>query len=61
MEQLLLSFAIKETPALIAGLKDLFHKQNPDAPPVTDAQVFAALNSAYLTSLAKDDAILGRG
>jgi hypothetical protein len=61
MNPLLLQLAIQETPAIIAGLKALFKKQNPDAPLVTDAQVFAALNNAYFSSLAKDDAILNQG
>lgn len=61
MNPLLLQLAVKETPAIIAGLKALFHKENPDAPPVTDEQVFAALNNAYFASLAKDDAILDKG
>lgn len=61
MDQLLLQLAIQETPNIIASVKDLFAKQNPTAPPLTDAQVFAALNTAYFSSLAKDDAILNQG
>lgn len=61
MNPLLLQLAIQETPGIIAALKELFKKQNPEAPPVTDVQVFAALNNAYFSSLAKDDAILDKG
>lgn len=61
MEAELLQLAVAELPNIVAGVKDLFAKNNPDAPPVTDAQVFAALNSAYLSSLAKDDDLLSKG
>ncbi len=61
MQEQLIQLAVQEMPSVIAGIKELFKKNNPDAPPVTDAQVFAALNTAYLTSLAKDDAILNQG
>ena len=61
MEQQLIALAVQELPTIVAGVKALFVKNNPDVPPPTDAQVFAALNSAYLSSLAKDDAILNKG
>jgi hypothetical protein len=57
----LLTLAIQETPTIISGIKTLFAQKNPTAPPLTDSQVFAALNAAYLSSLAKDDAILNHG
>jgi hypothetical protein len=61
MEEALIQLAVAELPNIVGGIKALFKKQNPDAPPVTDAQVFAALNNAYFSSLAKDDAILNQG
>jgi len=44
-------------PAILALLQARHHDANPDAPPLTDAQVFAALHDAVLQTVAKDDAI----
>lgn len=51
----LLQLAIKEAPAAITLLKNLFAKDHPDAPFVTDEQVAAAYMSAFTSSLLKDD------
>jgi hypothetical protein len=51
----LLALAIQEAPTMISALKDLFSKQNPDAPVPTDAEVIAAYNDAFASSLAKDE------
>jgi hypothetical protein len=50
--------ALQEAPAIIAWLKAVFKKENPDAPEPTDAEVIAAYQSAFISSLVKDDAWL---
>jgi hypothetical protein len=54
----LLQLALQETPAIIAMLRQAFQKQNPDAPLPSDAEVIAAYESAFRSSLAKDAAWL---
>ena len=54
----LLQLAITEAPNVIALLKDAFKKSNPGDPEPTDAEVIAAYNSAFASSIAKDDAWL---
>lgn len=54
----LLAVAIDELPNVIAYLKGLFHQAHPDAPAPTDAEIIAAYESAFQSSLAKDDAWL---
>lgn len=54
----LFQLAIQETPAIIALLKEAFAKSNPDAPTPTDEEVIAAYESAFRSSLAKDEAWL---
>lgn len=54
----LLNLVIQETPAVIAFIKDVFTRQNQDMKPPTDAEVIAAFESAFKSSLAKDDAWL---
>jgi len=54
----LIALALQETPAILATLKALFATQNPDAPVPTDAEVIAAYQTAFVSSLAKDDAWL---
>jgi hypothetical protein len=54
----LLKIAIQEAPAVIAMLRGLFQQKNPSAPVPTDAEVFAAFEKAFNSSLAKDNAWL---
>lgn len=58
MNQQLLAIALQEAPAVITWLADAFRKKNPDAPQPTEAEVIAAWNLAFISSLAKDDAWL---
>jgi hypothetical protein len=58
MNPALVALAIQEAPAAIALIKNLFAKANPGAPELTDEEVVAAWNSAFASSLAKDDAYL---
>lgn len=58
MNEQLLALALQETPAIIGGLKALFAKTNPGAPVPTDAEIIAAYQSAFVSSLAKDEAWL---
>lgn len=52
----LTQLAIEELPAIIGYLKVAFAKRNPDAPVPTEAEVIAAYQSAYKSSIDKDDA-----
>ena len=54
----LVQLAIQETPAIIEGLRALFHTAHPDAPVPTSAEIITAYQSAFVSSLAKDDAWL---
>lgn len=54
----LIQLAIAQLPSIIAAIKDRFRKQDPTAPVPTDAEVMAAFESAYQSSLAKDEAWL---
>lgn len=58
MNPALVQIAIEEAPAIIQLLKDAFAKKNPTAPVPTDAEVIAAYESAFASSVAKDDAWL---
>ena len=58
MTPALIAIAIQETPAVIAFLRDAFSKRHPDQPPPTDAEVIAAYEQAFQSSLAKDAAWL---
>lgn len=51
----LIAVAIQETPAVIALLKAAFSKAHPDQPPPTEAEIIAAYEAAFQSSLAKDD------
>lgn len=42
-------------PSILALVKEAHSTANPDAPPLTDAEVFAALQSAIESSVAKDE------
>ena len=50
-----INIAIEELPSVIEYLKSLFAKRDPSLPALTDEQVVALFNSAYLASLATDD------
>jgi hypothetical protein len=52
----LLAVALQQAPAIIAMLQKLFHKANPNEPEPTEAEVIAAYNLAFISSLARDDA-----
>jgi hypothetical protein len=54
----LVNLAIAEAPAVIALLRAAFQKRDPSAPAPTDAEVIAAYQQAFVSSLAKDDAWL---
>lgn len=54
----LILLAIQETPSLIAYFRELFHKNNPADPVPTEAEIFAAFESAFQSSLAQDAAWL---
>lgn len=54
----IINLAIELTPGIINTFKELFKKNNPATPSPTDAEVMAAFNSAFFSSLAKDDAYL---
>lgn len=58
MKNQLITLAIQETPQLIEGLKSLFHRKNPTEPVPTSEEVIDAFNSAFASSLAKDEAWL---
>lgn len=58
MNEALIQLAIQETPAIVAIVRGLFAKQNPGAPLPSDAEVIAAYESAFRSSLAKDEAWL---
>lgn len=51
----LLILAMKELPGVIDLIKARHAETNPDALPLTDAEVIAALKSAIDSSEAKDD------
>jgi len=55
---LLVEAAIEALPSVLADLKALFAHKDPAAPDPTDADALAALQAAYASSLAKDDAWL---
>ena len=50
----LVGLAIQELPDIIARLRELFHKDHLGDPSPTDAEVMAAYQSAYESSLARD-------
>lgn len=51
----LLSLAIQQVPDIIALLRAAFVTQNPNLPEPTDAELIAAYQSAFVSSLARDD------
>ena len=54
----LVTLAIKELPGIIRLVRELRAKQAPTDPPPSEAEIMAALNSAYESSKAKDAAWL---
>lgn len=56
MKDQLLQLAIDQMPAIIAGLKALFKRNNPDAPEPTDQEVLDAARDVFTRSLAIDEA-----
>lgn len=54
----LIALAIAELPTLIAAIRSKFVQDNPGDPAPTDADVHAALEQAYQSSLATDEAWL---
>lgn len=48
--------AINALPGILALLRANHTQQNPDAPPLTDADVLTALDAAVSSSVAKDEA-----
>jgi len=61
MQAAIIALLNAELPGLIALIREKFAKQNPDAPPLTDEQVHAALLSWLAGTIAKDDAIIAGG
>lgn len=55
MNPMLLQLAVELTPEVFAWFKTAFGKKNPTQPEPTDADVIAAFNVAFVSSLAKDD------
>lgn len=51
----LILLALQEAPEVISYLKTLFHTRHPDEPAPTDAEVIAAFNAAFASSIARDD------
>lgn len=56
----LIQIAIESAPSVIALMKGLFHKANPNDPIPTDEEVIAAEHVAIEQSLARDADILRR-
>jgi hypothetical protein len=54
----LAAVALENLPAIIASLRDVFVKRNPDAPVPSDSDVIAAYQEALAQSLATDAAWL---
>ena len=50
----LAAVALENLPAIIASLRDVFVKRNPEAPVPSDAEVIAAYQEALAASLAVD-------
>lgn len=55
MNQQLIALAIQEVPGVIALLRGALKKTVPGAPVPTEAEVMAAFNAAFFSSLARDD------
>ena len=61
MQAAILALLNAALPEIIATIKEKFAKANPDAPPITDEQVHAAMLNWLASTLAKDDAFLAEG
>jgi hypothetical protein len=55
MNQQLIQVAVTMVPSIIDWLREAFRKENPTLPQPTDAEIIAAYNVAFVSSLAKDD------
>ena len=55
MNPQLIELAINLAPEIITRLREMFHSENPTAALPTDAEVISAYQSAFISSLAKDD------
>ena len=51
----LVNVATSLLPSIMALIRDAHGNANPDAPPLTDADVFAALQAAVESSVVKDE------
>ena len=58
MPEGLIALLIQQLPTVVEAIKDLFHKNNPGAPPLTDEQVHEAFMLAVSSTIAKDDLYL---
>lgn len=58
MNPALIQIAIQEAPLVIELLRALLKRKDPTAPTPTDAEVIAAWQNSFISSLAKDDAWL---
>jgi hypothetical protein len=58
MDRRIIQYALDFLPELIGYLRDLFMRDNPDAPEPTDEDIIIAFNNAFAASLAKDEAWL---
>jgi hypothetical protein len=52
----IIAAALGSLPAILALIRERRTAEDPNAPPVTDADVFAGLAFAVASSVAKDDA-----
>lgn len=51
----LVMLIVQELPGFIKMFKELFEKENPDEPVPSEEEIFAAFETAFQSSLAKDD------
>lgn len=54
MDEQLILVLLQQMPALIGLGRELFHKANPSAPPVTDEDVLKGLQIASTSTLLRD-------
>ena len=58
MNQKLIDVAIAEVPAIIEWFRNAFEHKHPTDPPPSSENIIAAYQSAFLSSIAKDEAWL---